>query len=182
MKTVLNRYWIMAAFACLAIGLPVKAQVTLPAGPGKPVVERMCKTCHTLDIVVKDKRTYNQWSTVVSSMVGLGAQGTDEEIRLVIEYLTEHFGVDNRSAAEIESTAMQGDKINVNLATAAELVKVLGLTEHDAEAIVAYRTKNGDLKEVLDFKKIPGIDLVKIADRFHLMAFEQADEAGDDGP
>jgi len=64
----------------------------MPDGPGKAVVQRMCAPCHTLESFLKTKRTEEKWGEVVDDMIGRGAFGSDEEINLVIKYLSNHFG------------------------------------------------------------------------------------------
>jgi competence protein ComEA len=123
---------------------------TLPDGPGKPVVERMCKGCHDLDGVVRQKKTKERWGEVVDDMVSRGAQGTDAEIDQVINYLAANFGVD------------AAPKVNVNKANASELTTTLGISAADADAIVHYRAEKGNFKTIQDVIKVPGIDAKKI--------------------
>src|SRR6266404_3849505 len=80
---------ILCIVAVLCAPLPAQ---TLPEGPGKAVVERMCKSCHGLENVVRAKRTKEKWSEVVDDMVSRGAKGTDDEFDQVIDYLSAHFG------------------------------------------------------------------------------------------
>jgi quinoprotein glucose dehydrogenase len=65
---------------------------SMPEGQGKAVVQRMCASCHTLESILRGKRTAEKWGEVVDDMIGRGAVGSDDEIDLVIEYLSEHFG------------------------------------------------------------------------------------------
>jgi len=48
------------------------------------------------------------------------------------------------------------DKINVNTASAKELMKVKGLNASKAKAIVSYRKKHGDFKSLDDLKMVKG--------------------------
>lgn len=64
----------------------------LPEGPGKAITKRMCSTCHALTTVTKKRASQDQWGIIVDRMVGLGAKGTDEEVEIVIDYLTANFG------------------------------------------------------------------------------------------
>lgn len=62
-------------------------------------------------------------------------------------------------------------KVNINTATAKELMKVKGLSASKAKAIVAYRKKHGDfksvdeIKEVKGFKKMNEDQMKKLADQ-----------------
>ncbi len=61
---------------------------------GQAVLQKVCGTCHALDRVTVTRRSRAQWEEVTNKMVGMGAKGTDEEITLVINYLTTNFGRD----------------------------------------------------------------------------------------
>jgi cytochrome c5 len=78
----------------LVVASPVIAQdndVKLPDGAGKPIVQRMCTGCHNLKTVTSKHATKEQWSATVQQMVSRGADGTDEEIETVIDYLAKNF-------------------------------------------------------------------------------------------
>jgi competence ComEA-like helix-hairpin-helix protein len=122
---------------------------TLPDGPGKAVVEKMCTACHELDNVVRTRMTKEGWRASVEDMVSRGATGTDQEIEQVIAYLAEHFKSDVK-------------KVNINKASATELTAALDISATDAAAIVSYRTDKGSFKELGDVMKVPGIDTKKI--------------------
>ena len=55
-----------------------------------------------------------------------------------------------------QTTASTDTKVDVNKATAKELMKVKGINSSKAKAIVAYRKKNGDIKTLDDLSKING--------------------------
>jgi len=64
----------------------------LPEGKGKAEVQRICGgACHGLEVITSQRKTKEGWTTVVDTMVSRGAQGSDQEIELVINYLAEHF-------------------------------------------------------------------------------------------
>jgi competence ComEA-like helix-hairpin-helix protein len=90
--------------------------------------------------------TEERWANTVDVMVARGANGTDEEIDLVVAYLAKNFG-----------PPAAAHKINVNRATAKDLAAGLGLTGKECDAIVQYREKNGDFKNLADLRKVPEI-------------------------
>jgi competence protein ComEA len=141
----------VAAFGLVALAfahsLPSQ---TLPEGPGKTVVERMCKGCHTLDNVVRSRRTRDRWTEVVDDMVARGAKGSDSEADEVIDYLSTHFG------------AGAVHKVNVNKAAVPELTSALGISAVDADMIIRYRADHGSFKSIQDLMKVPRIDAKKI--------------------
>ena len=50
-------------------------------------------------------------------------------------------------------------KLNVNTATAKQLVKLKGIGKTRAERIVAYRKAHGDFKTVADLSKVKGVSV-----------------------
>jgi len=59
------------------------------------------------------------------------------------------------------SSTEQGAKINLNTATASELMKVKGLNASKARAIVSYRKKNGNFKSLDDLANVKGFKKIK---------------------
>jgi competence protein ComEA len=127
----------------------------LPAGKGKDVVMEICTACHTTDLFTSARMTKSGWSELVDKMVGEGANGTDEQLAAIVDYLSTHFG----------------KTINVNKATAKELQSELSFSKDEAEAIVRIRTDKGNFKSLDELKAIPGIDAAKIDDQKDSIAF-----------
>jgi competence protein ComEA len=117
----------------------------LPDGAGKKEVLALCRDCHDLDTVTVENRTRDGWKKTVAKMGERGAEGTDEQFDAVIAYLTKNFG-----------------RINVNKATAEEIVSGLDFSAKEAEAIVQYREKNGPFKTWRDVAKVEGIDAARV--------------------
>ena len=82
-------------------------------------------------------------------MMAAGAQGTEEQLTVVLDYVSKNF-------------APAAARINVNQASAAELGSGLGLLEKEAAAIVKYRTDKGPFKTLEDLKKVPDLDFKKV--------------------
>ena len=138
--------------ALLTIGTSAYAfdqKVKLPDGPGKETTQRVCGACHGAEIVVGRQLTRDGWSQIVVNMIQRGAQGSDDEFADIVDYLTNTVSVD-------------AAKVNVNKATAKQLVAGLEISDKDADAIVHFREANGDFKSIDDLKKVPGIDADKI--------------------
>jgi competence protein ComEA len=150
-----NRFLTVAAL--FAFALPAAAQ--LPDGPGKVETEMLCKQCHELERSVSLRQDRAGWQSTIDKMVSLGAQGSDKEIKAVLDYLSTNF------AGE------QLPKLNVNKAPAIEFESRLTLRRSEAAAIIAYREKNGPFKSIEDLKKVPGIDTAKIEAKKDRLAF-----------
>ena len=138
------------AFAAVAQDAPDK----LPEGKGKAEVKKICTACHEIESVIGARRTRIGWERNVEDMVTRGAEGSDEEMQLVVDYLTRFYG-----------------KINVNTASAKELQSVLGLSEKETQAIVDWRKQNGNIKDFEQLTKVPGISAEKLQAKRPEIAF-----------
>ena len=147
-----------AAIAALALCvLPAQGQekqARLPAGQGREAVQKICATCHEIETVIESRRTRIGWERTTEEMIARGAEGSDEEMRAVVEYLATYFG-----------------KLNVNTATAGQLEKSLDLSAKEAAAISTYRERNGKIKDFEELKKVPGVSAEKLQAKRGLIAF-----------
>ena len=122
--------------------------------PSKANFERLCGTCHEPERGMSSRRTRDQWLQTVNQMVARGAQGTDDELMAVVEYLTREHG-----------------RVNVNLASAADLALVLGLTPAEGAAIVEHRRQHGTFDDAAAVERVTGVDARKLASRRDAMVF-----------
>jgi mono/diheme cytochrome c family protein len=53
-----------------------------------------CTACHTLDRVRSQRLTSEEWRGTIAGMISEGIALTDDEVDLVVAYLTTHFGPD----------------------------------------------------------------------------------------
>jgi competence ComEA-like helix-hairpin-helix protein len=126
----------------------------LPPGKGKALVQRTCVQCHALKVVTSKRATKEQWSALVDQMVSRGADLNDDEIEVVVNYLSKNFPLGKSASGPGKSVEQM---VNVNQASASELAAVLHLSPDQGHAIVAYRDKNGKFKDWHDLAGIPGI-------------------------
>ena len=140
-------YLMLIALAC-APAADEKDAARLPDGPGKQAVGKICVDCHDSGNFRKSRFTTEQWTDSVEDMVQRGAQGTPAEIEAIVAYLSKNFG--------------QGAPVRINTAPFAEIKAVLGFTVPEVRAFLEYREKNGDLKDLDQLLKVPGIDAAKI--------------------
>jgi competence ComEA-like helix-hairpin-helix protein len=125
-----------------------------PPAASKADFERLCGSCHEPERSTSSRRTRDQWLQTVNQMVARGAQGSDEELMAVVDYLTREHG-----------------RVNVNLASAADIAVVLGLTPEEASAIVQYRRDHGGFEDASGVAKVPGVNAAKLAGRRDAMVF-----------
>lgn len=114
------------------------SKFALPDAPGKQVTAKLCGTCHGAEIVLGKPHSEEGWTAVVTDMVQRGAQGSEEELYDVVQYLTRNI------------KALP--KVNLNKATAAELQSDLGFNEKEAQAVAAEREK-APFKNIDDLKR-----------------------------
>ena len=62
-------------------------------------------------------------------------------------------------------------KVNINKAAACELTRMLGISNEQADIIVAYRDKNGSFKDLDGVKKVEGLDLAALDAKKDAIAF-----------
>src|SRR5437879_5173910 len=94
----MNRALMEMRAACLFIGvlgaMPVglvargTAQVALPVGPNRDLVEGKCGSCHHIEMVAINGRSEDKWIITIDEMIGYGLQLSPAERALVLKYLT----------------------------------------------------------------------------------------------
>ena len=129
----------------------------LPSGAGKDTLIRVCSKCHSPDNVIANGQDRAGWENTISKMAGFGAVASDDEFTAILEYLVKNF----------PAIAT----VNVNQATAAQLTSGLELSGAEADAVIAYRKKNGDFKTFDDLKKVPEVDGKKLDAKKDRLAF-----------
>jgi competence protein ComEA len=76
--------------ALLLIALFAQAE-TLPDGPGKATVVKVCRGCHAPEAVIGTNNTRRGWTELVDEMISKGAAANARERREIIAYLVRHF-------------------------------------------------------------------------------------------
>ena len=84
-------------------GVPAGKAPTGPDAVAANVVNTVCASCHTLDRVKNKMGDSDAWTTTVTRMQGKGADLTDAQVPVVVEYLT-------RAAATLTVAATGGGK------------------------------------------------------------------------
>ena len=155
--------WMILVVAALTLWRPAGAAQD-PAKPETKSPEdikleetftRVCVRCHTADRVVGSRRTRTQWEEVITTMqTARGAVISDEEFETVMNYLVKEHG-----------------RVNVNRATADDIVEVLGVPAAAAETIVKFRKEHGTFEDYDALAKVPGLDLEKLEKKRDAISF-----------
>jgi competence ComEA-like helix-hairpin-helix protein len=151
--------WILAAGLLLwgAVALVAAAQDRLPEGEGKIQVETSCASrCHPATTVMRAKRTPTGWEMVIDLMIERGAEVTDSEYEVILEYLSQHLLA----------------TVNVNTEATGRIAEVLEISDKEAAAIVELRTAQGPFQRWEDVAKVPGLDGKVIEERKARLVFK----------
>ncbi len=149
----------LLAAAAMSVALTLPARAQLPDGPGKAETEKLCKTCHEMAKSVSLRQDRNGWGNTLKKMMGLGMKAADEDLHLVLAYLSKNF------------PAEELPPIDVNKARAIQLESRMSLRRSEAAAILRYRKEHGDFRSLEDLLKVPGIDAAKIEAKKHILVF-----------
>ena len=150
---VTNQVWktIRTAAAALLVFMAIAAVAGAAHGQDPAddqsagAFQRVCSSCHDAQRILATRRTKTQWEEIIGKMIDRGATGTDEDFTAAQDYLMKVSG-----------------RVNVNRATTADMAKVLGIPEKQAQAIADYRKTNGDFADFEALCKVPGIDVAKL--------------------
>jgi outer membrane protein assembly factor BamB len=100
------------------------------------------------------RQTRTQWLQTVNQMVARGAQGTDEQLLTVVDYLSEHYG-----------------RVNVNSDPVGELEHVGGFSSAEASAILQYRRSHGSIANIAELSKATGVPESKLEAKDDALTF-----------
>ncbi len=70
----------------------LQTQTQLPDGKGRELVQRVCNSCHSVDLVATRPQTREEWTGTVQRMAQRGASATDDQFQQIVDYLTQNFG------------------------------------------------------------------------------------------
>ena len=140
-----------------AVGEMEKAYVnSLPDGPGKAEMVRVCGGCHGIDEIGVVALSKGGWQEKIDEMFRNGAVGTDQEVELALSYLARTFRA----------------RLDINKANTMDFRRYVGLSETDGDAIVAYRRQHGRFNRWQDLEQVPGINFKKVSERSEILVVD----------
>ena len=137
---------------------PLWAQDDLPEGPGKATIARTCTGCHGSEMFSGYYKTRDDWDSTIGQMTDKGLSLSDADYNTILDYLSACLGTTPA-------------KIEINKAPACQLTRALGIPQKQADAIVAYREKNGSFKDLDAVKKVEGVDPAALDKKQATIAF-----------
>lgn len=138
--------------ACAAVG----AEIKLPQGAGKPIVQSHCSSCHGLDVVAGKPFDEAKWGQVVGAMnekmAAKGAALSKVETITVTDYLARSWGPDRgrKLVEDICSLCHEWDRVMDYERTKEQWAGTIKgmisegapVTEEEFDSIVEYLAKN----------------------------------------
>jgi hypothetical protein len=85
---------LLCAAAPLFLFLPAQSADgdKFPDGPGKAEFIKVCTQCHPVNPIASLRYSKDDWKDLVYDMKGKGADATDDECNIIIDYLAKNFG------------------------------------------------------------------------------------------
>jgi len=145
------------------LSLPISsalAQKDFPDGPAKEYVNKICLQCHEASQLLSERKTEADWKATVARMALKGVPAPAEQYDAIAAYMAKNF-------VKVEDAT----KINMNTASADEIVAAIGLTHDEANALVTYREKHGTYREWGEMLVVYGVDGRKLQAAKDKMSF-----------
>src|SRR5580698_10828797 len=96
---------VFGAILCgLCLSIAASAQKNLPDGAGKAEFIHNCLDCHSAGMVLRAKKTPDEWRKNVDDMAARGTDGSKEDIDKVVLYLDKYFATDMPGATTQSTT------------------------------------------------------------------------------
>jgi len=80
-----------AASVVPAMAFSQSASSPLPEGAHRDTVQRICSSCHAVQMFTGRRMSKEEWGTTVSNMIGRGAKINDDEFDQIVGYLSVTF-------------------------------------------------------------------------------------------
>lgn len=85
-------FLVAAALSSFSLDVLADTGPMLPEGAGRELVEHKCAQCHSLETVMRSRRTRKQWEAQLDTMIARGLRLSDEEFERVADYLASGLG------------------------------------------------------------------------------------------
>lgn len=93
-----------ALFALQASDQKPKADDPLPPGKGKDVTQQTCSGCHAVTMFSSQRKTRDQWSSVIDDMVSKGLSASDQDLDTILNYLSTNLAPPKQDSNSPSST------------------------------------------------------------------------------
>jgi competence protein ComEA len=126
-----------------------------PTVTAQAAAVKICSGCHTMQVAMDTPKDYDAWHETVQEMINRGAQGTQEDFDLVMQFLFENMTT-----------------VDVNHDDQEALATVLHTSTETANTIIAHRAMRPfkDLNELEN--TIPGLDRALLESKRKMIFFQ----------
>ena len=83
--------------AAMLLLCPVAGFAQTPPA-AKETLDRVCGACHSVETVTSQRRTRAQWQESINSMISRGAEASDQEFALILNYLAANYSPSSPAA------------------------------------------------------------------------------------
>jgi hypothetical protein len=154
------RTFVLPLFAAAFLSSPVSVQAqAFPDGPGKDILERECSTCHAPDMVRTFGRSAEEWHDVVITMIDQGAKVSNEQVPVLVDYLTKNWPLKSASASPAATPTADASAAPSSATGPAAPAALSGDIPADYKAVLDALGKTGDFKDGVLKVNIPRSDL-----------------------
>jgi hypothetical protein len=144
-----------AALLCVVVSVTRTALSAEAVDPGLQTLRLVCGSkCHQVDLFATSRKGYQEWHETVQQMIDRGADGTEEQLQEVMDYLFRTQTI-----------------IDVNTTAEEDLAIVLEIPAAQAKAIVARRTKK-KFTSLDDLKSVGGLDAARVDAKSAFLSFQ----------
>jgi virginiamycin B lyase len=144
-----NLFKVTIALSAFAAGIAGAAEVELPEGAGKQLIEKNCVQCHEVARIVAGGYSEQAWRNNVNQMLNVGSTLPKDQAEELIQYLSKHFPEKPKPKAVL----VQGE---VNVGITEWVVPTPGSRPHDplatADGAIWYSGQFANLLGRLDPK------------------------------
>jgi hypothetical protein len=156
----MSRTFLLSLFAAAFLSSPVSLHAqAFPDGPGKDILERECSTCHAPDMVRTFGRSPEEWHDIVITMIDQGAKLSDEQVPVLVDYLSKNWPLKTASAPATATAAATSGAAPASPANAAAPAASSSGMPADYKAVLDALGKTGDFKDGVLKVNIPRSDL-----------------------
>lgn len=135
-----------ASLAAMLSLTQTEASTNSQAENGREIVAAKCVDCHALAVVESAHHSNKEWQAVVAAMIARGARVTSEEISIVVEFLSAHFGPPAAEAnAAPNLTSIQG-RAEADFSTAPLRATITGTVKADQDEVRGFRVTSHNLR------------------------------------
>jgi len=85
----------LVVFAMMAVAMTAAAGAQTPAADAttQKLIQTKCAACHPLTQIAPARKSKDEWGATIDKMIGFGAQISDAEYDVIVDYLARTQGV-----------------------------------------------------------------------------------------